>query len=124
MLLVKTELKPSKIHGTGVFAIQFIPKNTKIGRFDDTFDRCFSPSQFDNFPIVTRSYIKHFGYFCKTDREYKLNSDNMRFFNHSDSPNTISDIYGNDWSKVDIDVGEEITCNYYDFDMEAHLKLK
>ena len=46
MLLVKTYLEKSAIHGLGVFAGEFIAKGTKIWRFVEDFDRAYSPKQF------------------------------------------------------------------------------
>ena len=46
MLLVKTYLDKSSIHGLGVFASQVIRKGTKVWRFVDGFDRVYSPTQF------------------------------------------------------------------------------
>ena len=50
MLLVKTYLDKSPIHGIGVFAAERIPKGTKIWRFVDGFDRCYTPKQFARLP--------------------------------------------------------------------------
>jgi len=38
MLLVKTSIGPSKIHGIGLFATQFIPKGEVLWRFEPGFD--------------------------------------------------------------------------------------
>ena len=38
MLLVKTTLRPSEVHGLGLFADEFIPKGIAIWRFDGRAD--------------------------------------------------------------------------------------
>jgi hypothetical protein len=38
MLLAPTEVRPSAIHGLGLFALREIPKDTEIARFEPGFD--------------------------------------------------------------------------------------
>ena len=57
MLLVKTYLDKSSIHGLGVFASQVIRKGTKVWRFVDGFDRVYSPTQFAKLPKPARDYL-------------------------------------------------------------------
>jgi SET domain-containing protein len=45
MVLVKTKVKESPIHGLGLFADQFIPKGTEIWRFTPGFDQKFTREQ-------------------------------------------------------------------------------
>ncbi|HEY9586021.1 MAG TPA: hypothetical protein VJJ27_00060 [Candidatus Paceibacterota bacterium] len=45
MLLIKTKVKSSKIHGLGLFADQFIPEGTEIWRFTPGFDQKFTGEQ-------------------------------------------------------------------------------
>jgi hypothetical protein len=45
-----------------------------------------------------------------------VDSDNGRFMNHSLSPNTDFRIFDKGYALVDIARGDEITCNYYEFD--------
>ena len=85
MLLVKTTIAPSSIHGIGLFADQCIPQGTRI---------------------------------------YILCSDDTRFFNHAETPNTESrEVDGEDEvitvAKRDIQPGEELTDDYRTF--EAHV---
>ena len=58
MLLVKTFLDRSKIHGLGVFAGEYLAKGTKIWRFVDGYDRCWTPKQFAKLPKAARDYLK------------------------------------------------------------------
>jgi len=57
MLLVKTKIKESKIHGIGLFADQFIPKGTEIWKFTSGFDQKFTREQILNFPDLLQVYI-------------------------------------------------------------------
>ena len=45
-----------------------------------------------------------------------LDSDNGRFMNHSLGPNTDFRIFDRGFALFDIAQGEEITCNYHEFD--------
>src|SRR6516225_3895295 len=50
MLLVKTTLRPSEVHGLGLFADEFIPKGTVIWRFDGRVDHRYDESQLAALP--------------------------------------------------------------------------
>jgi hypothetical protein len=124
MLLVKTYLDKSAIHGLGVFAGEFIRKGKKIWRFVDGFDRAFSPRQYAKLPKAAKDHIKFYGY--RVDGEILLTVDNDHHMNHSDDANT-------DWHNGyivavrDIPKGAEITNDYRLFDAvlcAAFLKKK
>jgi hypothetical protein len=86
MLLVKTYLDISKIHGLGVFAAEFIRKGTKIWHFVEGFDRCWTPRQFARLPKPAQDFIRHHGY--RVDGEILLTADHDHHMNHSDQANT------------------------------------
>ena len=124
MLLVKTYLDKSAIHGLGVFAGQFIRKDTKIWRFVEGFDRAYSPKQFAKLPKAAREFIKFHGY--RVDGEILLTVDHDRHINHSEDANTF---WRNGYSiaRRDIAKGAEITNDYRLFDSvfcAAFLKKK
>ena len=113
MLLVKTYLDKSPIHGLGVFAGEFIRKGTKIWRFVEGFDQAFSPKQYRKLPKQAREFIKHHGY--KVDGEILFTADNDHHMNHADEPNTYLH-NGYAIATRNIRKGEEITNNYREFD--------
>lgn len=113
MLLVKTYLDKSAIHGLGVFAGQFIRKGTKIWRFVEGFDRCYSPKEFARLPKPARDFIKFHGY--RVDGEILFTVDHDRHMNHADEPNTYLKS-GYAIAKRNIRKGEEITNDYREFD--------
>ena len=113
MLLVKTYLDKSAIHGLGVFAVQFIRKGTKIWRFVEGFDRFYSPKQFARLPKPARDFIKFHGY--RVDGEILFTVDNDRHMNHSDDANTYLH-NGYAIARSNIRKGEEITNDYREFD--------
>ncbi|MFN3658658.1 MAG: SET domain-containing protein [Pseudolabrys sp.] len=124
MLLVKTYLDKSPIHGLGVFAAEFIRKDTRIWRFVEGFDRFYSPKEFARLPKPARDFIKFHGY--RVDGEILLTVDHDRHMNHSDTPNTYLK-GGYAIARINIRKGAEITNDYREFDAAlcaAFLKTK
>ena len=113
MLLVKTYLDKSPIHGIGVFAAERIRKGTKIWRFVEGFDRCYTPKQFARLPKPAREFLKSYAY--RVDGEILLTVDDDHYSNHSDAPNT-SLHNGYAIAARDIPKGGEITNDYREFD--------
>lgn len=121
MLLVKTKIAQSKIHGIGLFAEEFIPKGTEIWRFTPGFDQKFTREQILNFPDLLQIYAYKYCWRSKKSGLYCLSSDNGKYFNHSDDPNALSEYRDNEEEVVtvairDIQIGEEILDNYNSFD--------
>jgi SET domain-containing protein len=124
MLLVRTYLDKSAIHGLGVFAAESIRKDTKIWRFVEGFDRAYSLKQFARLPKPARDFLKNYGY--RVDGEVLFTVDNDRHINHSDDPNTYLKA-GYTIARRNIRKGEEITNDYREFDVAlcaAFLKEK
>ena len=121
MLLVKTKVGPSKIHGLGFLANQFIPKGTPVWRFSPGLDLKFTEAEFQKLPELARQRIEHYYYKSLVDNTYILPFDDARFFNHSPNPNVVSidlldDPEGMDIASRDIQPGEELVCDCCDFD--------
>ena len=110
MLLVKTKLGQSKIHGIGLFADELIPMGRIIFK-EDEYTRIITVDEYENMPPLQRMFIDRYSYF--NNGVYKCSLDNDRFMNHSDTPNTI-DIDDVTIANYDIQPGDEITCNYND----------
>jgi hypothetical protein len=123
MLLVRTSVRPSPIHGLGLFAAEAIARGTPIWRFQPGFDREFSPDQLATLPAAAREHIQWFGFVRPTDGRVVLSGDHACFMNHSPAPNTgalpaaapaVETI-----ALRDVAVGEELTCDYFAFDASA-----
>jgi len=114
MLLVDTELKPSAIHGLGVFLKQPVKKGEPIWRFDSRIDRVYSPDEIASLPEHLRRYLKTYStYHAETDL-WVLCGDNGRYFNHADDPSCVSQgvSFGMDVAARDLAVGDELTSDY------------
>lgn len=126
MLLVRTKIGQSPIHGIGLFADQFIPKGTPIWKHTPGFDRIITQEELAQLSESSRAQMLNYCYINKSGNLI-LNFDDARFVNHSDVPNMyqdfIADPEGVDTASRDIQPGEELTENYYDYDRDAHRKL-
>lgn len=121
MLLVKTKIKESDIHGIGLFADQFIPEGTKIWKFTKGFDQRFTKEQVLNFPDLAQIFLYKYSSLSRKSGLYLLCADYGNFFNHSDTSNALTvDEEGEEEPVVvairDIQPDEEITDNYSSFE--------
>jgi SET domain-containing protein len=111
MLLVNARAGQSKIHGIGLIAQEFIPKGTKIWTFCDKFDLVISEDDMAKLSGPARDQVIWYAYYDPELRVYVLSSDDDRFTNHSDEPNT-ENIGEDTFASVDIPAGTEITWDY------------
>lgn len=109
MLLVKTKVKQSEIHGTGLFADEFIAKGTVIFK-ESIFTKYFTEDEYNALPELQKEFIAHYCYFL--GGVWRCSMDNDRFTNHSDTPNTIEPDNYTTIAAVDINIGDEITTDY------------
>ena len=58
MLLVETELRPSPIHGIGVFLLQPVCRGELIWRFDSRIDRVYSEEEIATLPEPMRRFLR------------------------------------------------------------------
>ena len=131
MIFVKTKVEPSPIHGLGLFADECIPKGTKIWELTEGIDKTYSKEEAEALAEPERSEILslHYSYISKYIGKYILCGDDNRFMNHSDMPNTAPALRGvgqePDYVAArDIAEGEEITCDYRDFDEEIAFEIR
>jgi hypothetical protein len=132
MFKVKTKLAPSTLHGTGVFAAEFIAKGTVLWEFDGNVDSRVSIEDYLAMDVDQRGTIDHYGYLHARTGFYILCGDHGKNVNHSTDPNTMGCYHlspanedaaeGFDVATRDIMEGEEITCDYKSFDHAFPLK--
>ena len=120
MLLVKTYLAPSTIHGTGLFAAEPIAKGTVIWRFDERVDRRFAKAEREALPEPAHSFLMTYSYPEVLGGDtYILDGDHARFMNHSETPNT--DCVVDTITTRDVAAGEELLCDYREFDPDHRI---
>jgi SET domain-containing protein len=114
MLLVNTELRPSPIHGLGVFLREPVTAGQVIWRFDSRIDRAYCPEEIDSLPEHVQAYLRTYSTWHEDSRLYVLCGDNGRYFNHSAEPNTVSAgvCFGDDTAARDLPAGVELTTDY------------
>ncbi len=127
MFLIRTEIRPSKIHGLGCFSLEDVKKGQRLWVFDSRIDTRFEVSEISSLPSAAVAFVKTYGYqeFVEGKRVVTLCGDNAKYINHSDDPNVITSQQEKDFEIAarDIGVGEELTSNYRVFDLDVDVKL-
>ena len=126
MLLVRTSLSPSPIHGSGLFAAEDIAKGSDMWQFQEGFDLEKSLAEVDALPAVAKDWFKRCGHLDHHFNQWILSFDDARFINHSEDPNMRPD-YNRHKCAVgvasrNIAKGEEITINYREIENSNWLK--
>ncbi|MFY9620648.1 MAG: SET domain-containing protein [Pyrinomonadaceae bacterium] len=113
MLLVRTELKASRIHGYGLFAAERIAAGRVIWRFTPGLDAAVPLESIASQPSIIRDFINRY---CSLDpprNRFVVYMDDTRFINHSFQPNVWLDQEHDILvASRDIEAGEEITEDY------------
>jgi SET domain-containing protein len=128
MLFIPAVVRPSPIHGFGLFASCDVGRGTAIWKFNGEIDRIVAEEELSKQSPNEREMIIHFGYFNALTSCHVLSCDDSRYINHSYVPNigTVSsafDYEGIDVALRDIRAGEELTMDYTRFDGFSHYKL-
>jgi len=114
MMMVETVLKPSAIHGLGVFLVAPVARGELIWRFDSRIDRVYTTSEVASLPDHVQAYLRTYSTWHEPSRLFVLCGDNGRYFNHSSTPSTVSNAisFGEDHAARDLAAGEELTSDY------------
>lgn len=114
MMMVRTELRASAIHGIGVFLAEPVRRGQLIWRFDSRIDRVFSDGELRDMPDILQEFLRTYSTLHGDLRLWVLCGDNGRHFNHSDCPNTTSlgIAFGDDVAADNLPAGTELTSNY------------
>lgn len=112
-------LKPSPLHGIGVFALRDIPKGCRSMFSDDpeewvmlTFDEVEALPEYSRTLVETHCLYDEDHYYVPA---YGFKKPDMSFYlNHSSTPNIVSVNDGQYFEATqDIPAGEELLVNYY-----------
>lgn len=111
-------LKPSPVHGIGVFALRDIPKGCKTLFSRNVGEWIRVPiTDIDQLPDQTRNMVETYCLYDEThyylpDYGFKV-MDMVNYLNHSSSPNVISVNDGEYFESIrEIREGEELLVNY------------
>lgn len=116
MIRVKTKIGQSNIHGVGLFAAQFIPKGTVTWEYSPKFDSSFTEADLALMSESAKEQFLWYAYFDKELDKYVLCFDDQRFINHSEKNFNIISTPHQDIAGRNIEIGEELCCNYNLFD--------
>ena len=116
-MLFRTFLAPSEIQGLGVFAGEFIPCGSQMWVLNPTFDILVQASELAMLPAHMHDFVTRYSYpHLDMPGVRVLDCDDGKFMNHSERPNTDFCVFDRGYALTDIAAGDEITCNYYEFD--------
>lgn len=139
MLYVKASVKPSPIHGLGLFAAEPIARGALVFRWNSLFGWTCPEYEVAHLPETAKEFLRRYGWRFESAKStwtgWLLDVDDSRFVNHSRSPNMIVTTSGRPFctgrspieshAARDIHAGEELTEDYSTFDPDfatyAHL---
>lgn len=119
---VFARLQASAIHGVGVFAIQSIPRGTKIFRPDPTDIVWIDRNALQRLPSDVRELYEDFCIVRNGQLGCPSNFNAMTpswYLNHSDQPNVVCDDHFEFVASRDIRKGEELTVDYETYNSKA-----
>src|SRR5436189_6433180 len=90
MLLFETELRPSPIHGIGVFLLEPVKAGDVIWRFDSRVDRVYTDSEIASLPPLIRRFLRTYSTRHEAMMLWIRRGDNGPHLHPSVSPNTRS----------------------------------
>lgn len=115
MMVVRTFLDKSPIHGFGVFAKVFVPQGAKVWEFHEKLDLRFTPEEFEALPESVREELEWHMYEPEEGGSYYYEATMGKYMNHSREPNVDFSTVGVGVALRDIQPGEELTCDYRHF---------
>jgi len=117
MLLISTYVGQSSIEGLGVFSGEYVPCGRLIWSLNPKFDIFVNETEIGALPPQVQGFLARYSYpHLEMDGYRVIDMDNGKFMNHSLSPNTDFRIFDRGYALADIAPGDEITCNYHEFD--------
>jgi len=117
MFLIDTYLDKSKIQGVGVFAKENIKKGQLIKEVRPDFEIEFNKDNLPKMPLALAKLIDTHAYERELGSKILvMGIDNEKYLNHSNNPN----VNDNGIALKDIKIGDEITVDYRDFDVNIN----
>ena len=113
-MLVETELRPSAIHGIGVFLLEPVRQGDLVWRFDSRIDRVYTDEEIATLTEHMQRFLRTYSTLHQATGLWVFCGDNGRHFNHSDQPTTVSNAiaFGEDRAAADLPAGTELTSDY------------
>ncbi len=115
MLVIRTYLEKSDIHGFGIFARESVSKGSMVWQFHDKLDIKFTPEEFESLPPSVKEEIEWHMYEPEDGGPFYYEATMGKYMNHSREPNVDFSAVGTGIACRDIAEGEELTCDYRHF---------
>jgi uncharacterized protein len=115
LLVVRTYLNNSSIHGFGIFAREPIPAGARVWEFHEKLDIRFSPEEFDSLPASVKEEIEWHMYEPEDGGPFFYEATMGKYMNHSREANVDFSAVGFGVATRDIRSDEELTCDYRHF---------
>lgn len=101
MLLIAVEVRPSAVHGLGVFAREAVHRGAVVWQFDPGVDNRHPVSWLERQPPHVRRFVDIYGVLSLDKTQLGIPGDQTLFINHSSTPiwfpATMSSSMGTAW---------------------------
>lgn len=127
MIHIKYALKASGLHGIGLFADQTIRKGAIVYTASPLLDLNITQEQFDSLHQKEKDEILWWGFFDEPSQMWHVDFDVSKFINHSYDATLAQDPSLDEAHLVatrDIEIGEELTQNYLEFESPEDLQRR
>ncbi len=127
MIHIKYKLDKSEKHGIGLFTDEPLKAGQLIYTASPLLDVNITEAQFDSLSDKEKDEIRWWGFKIEDTGIWHVDFDVSKFINHSYEPTVTQDTNYKDAYLVttrDINVGEELTQNYLEFESEEDLKRR
>lgn len=115
MLLIRTRISASPIHGVGCFTCDPVVIGSVAWQFHQSVDLVFTEAQILSMPPAFQIFLVQYASKDLGQDRYVYCSDNARFINHSTAPNLVHNVANSAsamYASRDIAPGEELTLDY------------
>lgn len=115
MLLIRTKVLPSLIHGVGCFTCDAVKAGAAVWELNPVVDVAFSAAQILAMPKAFQLFLAQYASKDRGLDRYVFCTDNARFFNHAAAPNlkhSANSSAEKIFASRDIAPGEELTVDY------------
>lgn len=112
MIIIRTFVDRSPLHGLGVFSKDFVPKGSKVWEFNPIFDLKVDPAEFEKLPQAVKEEIEIHMYVPEDGGLFYYETTSGKYMNHSRDPNVDFSNVGYGYALRDIQPGEELLCDY------------
>jgi hypothetical protein len=110
-----------EVVGYGIFATRMIPKGA-IVYVKDNLEIEITSERFQQHSVEMKTWIEKYSYI--DERGIRIISwDLAKYVNHCCDSNTLSTAYGFDIAIRDIEIGEQLTCDYAMLNVEEEMEL-